>query len=144
MNYRWSRSLVLSKVYPWWQGVNPYMGLNDSRQTRSISCLLMTWLLMEPGHQQTWYLLYEIGMFLSSLVVNLNCDISVLVQNANYRILFCQNYSAYKGLRDEMRRALLCMSPRLGYVHNGGRGGGALVLLVQYGFAPSPGSLSCL
>ena len=31
--------------------------------TRSKACLLISWLLMSPGHQQSWYWLYELGMF---------------------------------------------------------------------------------
>ena len=37
-----------------------YLGL-----TRSISWLLMPWLLTSPGHQQPWYWLCRIGGFLS-------------------------------------------------------------------------------
>ena len=37
-----------------------YIGL-----TRSISLLLMPWLLTSPGHQQPWYWLCRIGRFLS-------------------------------------------------------------------------------
>ena len=39
-----------------------YLGL-----TRSISWLLMPWLLTSPGHQQPWYWLYRICRFLSYL-----------------------------------------------------------------------------
>ena len=39
-----------------------YLGL-----TRSISWLLMPWLLTSPGHQQPWYWLRRIGRFLSYL-----------------------------------------------------------------------------
>ena len=39
-----------------------YLGL-----TRSISWLLMPWLLTSPGHQQPWYWLCGIGRFLSYL-----------------------------------------------------------------------------
>ena len=39
-----------------------YLGL-----TRSISWLLMPWLLTSPGHQQPWYWLCRIGKFLSYL-----------------------------------------------------------------------------
>ena len=35
--------------------------------TRSISWLLMPWLLTSPGHQQPWYWLCRIGRFLSYL-----------------------------------------------------------------------------
>ena len=40
--------------------------------TRSISWLLMPWLLMSPGHQQPWYWLCRIGRFLSYLRKDLN------------------------------------------------------------------------
>ena len=39
-----------------------YLGL-----TRSLSWLLMPWLLTSPGHQQSWYWLCSIGRFLSYL-----------------------------------------------------------------------------
>ena len=41
--------------------------------TRSISWLLMPWLLASPGHQQPWYWLYRIGRFLSYLRKDFNC-----------------------------------------------------------------------
>ena len=44
-----------------------YLGL-----TRSISWLLMPWLLTSPGHQQPWYWLCRIGGFLSYLRKDLN------------------------------------------------------------------------
>ena len=44
-----------------------YFGL-----TRSISWLLMPWLLTSPGHQQPWYSLCIIGRFLSYLRKDLN------------------------------------------------------------------------
>ena len=44
-----------------------YLGL-----TRSISRLLMPWLLTSPGHQQPWYWLCRIGRFLSYLKKDLN------------------------------------------------------------------------
>ena len=40
--------------------------------TRSISWLLMRWLLTSPGHQQPWYWLCRIGRFLSCLRKDLN------------------------------------------------------------------------
>ena len=47
--------------------------------TRSISCLLMPWLLASPGHQQPWYWLCRIGRSLSYSRRNFNylCLISV-------------------------------------------------------------------
>ena len=44
-----------------------YLGL-----TRSISWLLMPWLLTSPGHQPPWYWLCGIGRFLSYLRKNFN------------------------------------------------------------------------
>ena len=42
-------------------------GLSYLRLTRSISCLLMRWLLTSPGHQQPWYWLCRISGFWSYL-----------------------------------------------------------------------------
>ena len=44
-----------------------YLGLS-----RSISWLLMPWLLTSPGHQQPWYWQYRIGTFLSYLRKDFN------------------------------------------------------------------------
>ena len=44
-----------------------YLGL-----TRSISWLLVPWLLTSPGHQQPWYWLCRIGRFLSCLRKDFN------------------------------------------------------------------------
>ena len=51
-----------------------YLGL-----TRSISWLLMPWLLTSPGHQQSWYWLCRIGRFVTYLRTNFNylCHINV-------------------------------------------------------------------
>ena len=51
-----------------------YLGL-----TRSISWLLMPWLLTSPGHQQPWYWLCRIGRFLYYLGKDFNylCHINV-------------------------------------------------------------------
>ena len=51
-----------------------YLGL-----TRSVSWLLMTWLLVSPGHQQPWHWLCSIGRFLSCLreYFNFLCHIIV-------------------------------------------------------------------
>ena len=46
--------------------------------TRSISWLLMPWLLASPGHHHPWYWHHKMGSFLSSLRYNFNylCHIS--------------------------------------------------------------------
>ena len=66
-NVRWF-ALTLNMQGP------SYLGL-----TRSISWLLMPWLLMSPGHQQPWYWLGRIGRFLSYLRKDFNhlCHINV-------------------------------------------------------------------
>ena len=57
----WSWKLTLNVRGP------SYLGL-----TRSISWLLMPWLLTSPGHQQPWYWLCRIGKFLSYLRKDFN------------------------------------------------------------------------
>ena len=51
-----------------------YLGL-----TRSISWLLMSWLLVSPGHQQPWYWLCRMGRSLSFLMKDFNhlCHINM-------------------------------------------------------------------
>ena len=51
-----------------------YLGL-----TRSVSWLLMSWLLASPGHQQPWYWLCRMGRSLSYLRKDFHhlCDINV-------------------------------------------------------------------
>ena len=53
------------------QGLN-VLGLSHLGLTRSISWLLMPWLLSSPGHQQPWYWLCRIGRFLSYLRKDFN------------------------------------------------------------------------
>ena len=53
----------------------PHQGVVDTYNlglTRSISWLLMPWLLTSPGHQQPWYWLCRIGRFLSCLRKDFN------------------------------------------------------------------------
>ena len=45
--------------------------LDHSRQTRSLSLLMMTWLLLLADHQQPWCWLWEIRIFLPALRVSL-------------------------------------------------------------------------
>ena len=56
---------------PWVAGIDlPHQGVVDSYNlslTRSISWLLMPWLLISPGHQQPWFWLCRIGRLLSYL-----------------------------------------------------------------------------
>ena len=59
--YSWLIVLTLNVRGP------SYLGL-----TRSISWLLMPWLLTSPGHQQPWYWLCRIGRFLSYLRKDFN------------------------------------------------------------------------
>ena len=59
--YKWYSNLTLNMRGP------SYLGL-----TKSISWLLMPWLLTSPGHQQPWYWLCKIGRFLSYLRKDFN------------------------------------------------------------------------
>ena len=52
-----------------------YLGL-----FRSISWLLMPWLLTSPGHQQPWYRLYKIWRFLSYLRKGFMCLCHIIVE----------------------------------------------------------------
>ena len=52
---------------PYCTGTESYLGL-----TRSISWLLMPWLLASPGHQQPWYWLCKIGKSWSYVRKNFN------------------------------------------------------------------------
>ena len=58
--------------------------------TRSISWMLMPWLLTSPGHQQPWYWLCRIGRFLSYLRKDFNylCRINVEKWHNIYMLIF--------------------------------------------------------
>ena len=61
-----------------------YFGL-----TRSISRLLMTWLLTSPGHQQPWYWLCRIGRFLFYLRrISTNCVVSIWRNDTKCKCMF--------------------------------------------------------
>ena len=64
--------IFLSRVYVLDLTLN-VRGSSNFGSTRSISWLLMSWLLTSPGHQQPWYWLCRIGRFLSYLRTDLNC-----------------------------------------------------------------------
>ena len=73
-----------------------YLGL-----TRSISWLLMPWLLTSPGHQQPWYWLCKIGRFLSYLGrISTTCVISMWRNDTKckYMFMFTLKNLARKGL----------------------------------------------
>ena len=73
-----------------------YLGL-----TRSISWLLMPWLLTLPGHQQPWYWLYRICRSFSFLGKDFKymCQINVEEwQNCKYMFMFPLKKIACKGL----------------------------------------------
>ena len=61
-----------------------YLGI-----TRSISWLLMPWLLTSPGHQQPWYWLCRIGM--SWLIwgrISNNCVVSIWRNDTKWKYMF--------------------------------------------------------
>ena len=60
------------------------LGPSYSGLTRSLSWLLMPWLLVSPGHQHSWYWLCGVGKFLSLMrKMSIACVISVW-RMANY------------------------------------------------------------
>ena len=72
-----------------------YIGL-----TRSISWLLMPWLLKSPGHQQPWYWLYRISRFLSYLRKDFNTCVIPIWRNdtkCKYMFMFPLKNLACKG-----------------------------------------------
>ena len=73
-----------------------YLGL-----TRSISWLLMPWLLMSPGHQQPWYWLYRICRSFSYSRKCLSTCTKSMWRNdikCKYMLMFPQKSLACKGL----------------------------------------------
>ena len=78
------------------QGLS-YLGL-----TRSISWLLMPWLLTSPGHQQPWYWLYReyVGPSLTWGRILSTCVISMWLNDTKckYMFMFPQKNLACKGL----------------------------------------------
>ena len=61
------------------------------RLTRSVSWLLMPWLLMSPEHQQPWYWLCRIGRFFSCLVwgrISTTCVISMWRNDTKCKYMF--------------------------------------------------------
>ena len=70
--------------------------------TRSISWLLMPWLLVSPGHQQPWYWLYRIGRSLSYSRRNFNYLCLISVEEWHKMQIYVYVISekiAHKGLR---------------------------------------------
>ena len=69
--------------------------------TRSISWLLMPWLLMSPGHQQQWYWLCRIGRSLSYLRKDFNYQCHINVEECikcKYMYLFPLKNLEHNGL----------------------------------------------
>ena len=56
--------------------------------TRSISWLLMLWLLATLSHQHSWYWLWKIGKTLPSMRISSICFVSVCRNNRHYNHLF--------------------------------------------------------
>ena len=71
LSLAWADSCVMEALWPC--GPLNVRGPSYLVLTRSISWLLMPWLLMSPGHQQPWYwLTCRIGRFLSYLRKDFN------------------------------------------------------------------------
>ena len=94
------------------------------RQTRTISWLLMAWLLVSPGHQQSWYWSYKMGMLLSSLRVglhNLSCFSFVETWNVTtYPYFHKKSCFAYHGyaMRDFCLKEINVFSQHIGQIMN--------------------------
>ena len=78
-------------------------GLTYLSLTRSISWLLMPWLLVSPGHQHPWYWLCRIGQSLSYLRKDFNYLGHVNVEEWHkciyiYMFLFILKNLAHRGL----------------------------------------------
>ena len=84
-----------------------YLGL-----TRSISWLLMPWLLTSPGHQQPWYWLCRIGRFLSYL----RKDFSYLLVSMWRYDTKCK-YMFMLSLKNWVRKGLIfCLTPNIRFL----------------------------
>ena len=72
-------------------------GLSYPGLTRSISWLLMSWLLASPGHQQPWYWLCRIGRSLSYLRKDINhqCHINVEEWHKMWIYVLCSLWKNY-------------------------------------------------
>ena len=83
-----------------------YLGL-----TRSISWLLLPWLLMSPGHQQPWYWLCRIGRFWSCLRKDFNYLRLINVEKwhkCKYMFMFPLKNLARKGLNQTAIEVRAC------------------------------------
>ena len=74
-------------------------GLSYPALTRSISWLLMPWLLVSPGHQQLWYWLCKIGRSLSYMRKYFNNLCHTIVEEwqiVNICLCFCWKFSMWR------------------------------------------------
>ena len=80
--------------------------------TRSISWLLMPWLLMSPGHQQPWYWLYRTWRSFSYLRKDLSTCVKSMWSNdikCKYMFMFPLKNLACRGLKSS-QVFLKCLS----------------------------------
>ena len=108
------RKLSLWPALCWWPGTVSFAGTVASLAltlnarvpsylgwTRSISWLLMPWLLTSPGHRQPWYWLCRVGRFLWYLRKDFNYLRRINVENdtkCKYMFIFSLTNLARKGL----------------------------------------------
>ena len=76
------------------QGLS-YPGLN-----KSISWLLMPWLLASPGHQQPWYWLCKLGLTWGRISTNFVMTVLRNDRNCEYMFLFLLKNLAYKAYKE--------------------------------------------
>ena len=72
-------SLLMHICVTWPQWVN-MQGPSYPSLTRSISWLLMPWILASPRHQHPWHWLCKIGKFLSYTRKDFNCLCTLIVE----------------------------------------------------------------
>ena len=91
---------------PQWVNFNPLIRIPEySRQTRSISWLLIPWLLMSPCHQHPRYWSYKAGRSLSSEVgyYQVNVNESYKFSKFKTKFVFLRNNSGCNELMAEIK-----------------------------------------
>ena len=109
-----------------------YLGL-----TRSISWLLMPWLLSSQGHQQPWYWLCKIGVSLSYLRKDFNylCHVSVEEwHKMKYMFLFPLKNLPCKGLNVLCNMSSMLFRPHYGSSYTVPPGNQSTVLALPYNY----------
>ena len=103
---RWKGTIKLSESnFQWYSSVDQTLtlkirGLSHPILTRSISWLLMPWLLASPSHQQPWYWLCKLGRSVSAMRKDFNYLCYISVEECKYMFIFLLKNLACKELKD--------------------------------------------